>query len=153
MLLTAGRLRQQLEILTSDLRERLQRLEDDQTQLRARFDGERHLRILTASISSETQIAPIIGKAFEDFALAMSGTVPRGRASGLARGCEVPGAFSMVHSCRSLKRKKRIGRSMSVMRRAAVSVRHRPFDTQTVHSRSKMSFASRGLGTETGQPF
>jgi hypothetical protein len=152
MLLTAGRLRQQLEILTSDLRERLQRLEDDQTQLRARFDGERHLRILTASISSETQIAPIIGKAFEDFALAMSGMF---HAAGqvVSHGREVHGAFSMVHSCRSLKRKKRIGRSMSVMRRAAVSVRHRPFDTQTVHSRSKMSFASRGLGTETGQPF
>jgi hypothetical protein len=70
---------------TSDLLERIQRLEREQRELRARLEGERQLRILTAQIVGAAQVAPVIGEAMERFALAMRAPSPRGRAGGLAR--------------------------------------------------------------------
>jgi len=85
MLLTSRRIRQQLEALTSDLQERLQRLEEEQAELRSQFEGGRQLQILAASIASAAEAAPKIGYAFEKFAMAMRTPLPRGRAGGLAR--------------------------------------------------------------------
>jgi hypothetical protein len=70
---------------TSDLLERIQRLEREHAALRARLEGERQLRILAAQIVGAAQIAPIIGEAVEKFAQAMRGPLPRGRAGGIAR--------------------------------------------------------------------
>ena len=79
---------QQLVRATSDLSERVQRLESEHAALRARLEGERHLRILTAHIAAAAEAAPSIGAAIERFAEAMRAPlplVPRGRAGGLAR--------------------------------------------------------------------
>jgi hypothetical protein len=70
---------------TSDLLQRIQRLEGEHAELRARLEGERQLRILAAQIVGAAQIAPIIGDAIERFAQAMRAPNPRGRAGGLAR--------------------------------------------------------------------
>lgn len=70
---------------TSDLLERIQRLEREHAELRARLEGERQLRILTAQIVGAAQAAPIIGEAVEKFAQAMRAPLPRGRTGGLAR--------------------------------------------------------------------
>ena len=70
---------------TSDLLERIQRLEREQAELRSRLEGERQLRILAAQIVEAAQVAPIIGDAVEKFAQAMRAPLPRGRAGGLAR--------------------------------------------------------------------
>jgi hypothetical protein len=70
---------------TSDLLKRIQRLEREQAELRARLEGERQLKILAAQIVGAAQIAPVIGEAIEKFAQAMRGPLPRGRAGGLAR--------------------------------------------------------------------
>jgi hypothetical protein len=70
---------------TSDLLERIQRLEREQAELRARLEGERQFRILAAQIVGAAQIAPVIGESIEGFAQAMRAPSPRGRAGGLAR--------------------------------------------------------------------
>lgn len=80
--------RQLLERVTSDLSARLQRLEEEQAALRARLEGDRQLRILTAHIAAAAQAAPAIGFAIERFAEAMRAPLPlqpRGHAGGLAR--------------------------------------------------------------------
>lgn len=77
--------RRHIEIATSDLVEGIQRLEREHAELRARVEGERQLRILTAQIVGAAQIAPVIGGAVEKFAQAMRTPIPRGRAGGLAR--------------------------------------------------------------------
>ncbi len=70
---------------TSDLLERIQRLEREQAELRSRLEGERRVRILAAQIVGAAQIAPIIGGAVEKFAQAMRAPLPRGRAGGYER--------------------------------------------------------------------
>jgi hypothetical protein len=70
---------------TSDLLERIQRLEREQAELRARLEGERQLRILAAQIVGAAKAALFIGGAIEKFAQAMRSPLPRGRAGGLAR--------------------------------------------------------------------
>jgi hypothetical protein len=65
--------------------ERIQRLEREHAELRARLEGERQLRILAAQIVGAAQIAPVIGDAVEKFAQAMRAPLQRGRAGGLAR--------------------------------------------------------------------
>jgi hypothetical protein len=70
---------------TSDLLERIQRLEHEHAELRTRLEGERQLQILAAQIVGAAQTAPIIGSAVEKFAQAMRRRLPRGRAGGLAR--------------------------------------------------------------------
>jgi|HubBroStandDraft_6_1064221.scaffolds.fasta_scaffold1158453_2 hypothetical protein len=79
---------EQLVRATSDLAARVQRLENEQAVLRARLEGERQLRLLTAHISAAAQMAPAIGAAIERFGEAMRAPLPvppRGRAGGLAR--------------------------------------------------------------------
>ncbi|MGD0073219.1 MAG: hypothetical protein ABSD31_02630 [Candidatus Binataceae bacterium] len=75
----------ELRRTTSELLERVQRLESEQGQLRARLEGDRQLRLLTANITSAALVAPEIGAAIERFAQAMRAPLPRGRAGGLAR--------------------------------------------------------------------
>jgi hypothetical protein len=77
--------RRTLDRTTTDLLERIQRLEREQAELSARLDGERQLRILAAQIVGAAQIAPVIGGAIEKFAQTMRAPLPRGRAGGLAR--------------------------------------------------------------------
>jgi hypothetical protein len=77
--------RHALDDPTSELLERIQRLEREHAELRARIEGERQLRILAAQIVGAAQIAPVIGEAIEGFAQAMRAPSPRGRAGGLAR--------------------------------------------------------------------
>ena len=77
-----------LEQTTSALCARVQRLEEEQAALRARLEGERQLRILTAHIAAAGHAAPAIGAAMERFAEAMRTPLPippRGRAGSLAR--------------------------------------------------------------------
>ncbi len=74
-----------IELATSDLLERIQRLEREQAEIRSRFEGERQLRILAAQISSAAMIAPLIGSAIENFSKSLRAPLPRGRAGGLAR--------------------------------------------------------------------
>jgi hypothetical protein len=74
-----------LDDATSDVLERIQRLEREQAELRARLEGERELRILVAQIVGAAQVAPAIGSAVEGFARAMRAPIPRGRAGGLGR--------------------------------------------------------------------
>ena len=57
-----------LDHTTSDLLERIQRLEREHAALRARLEGERHLQIFAAQISGAAQVAPVIGDAIEKFA-------------------------------------------------------------------------------------
>jgi hypothetical protein len=79
---------EQLVRATSDLSARVQRLEVEHAVLRARFEGERQLRILTAHVAAAAQTALAIGGAMERFAEAMRAPLPvppRGRAGGLAR--------------------------------------------------------------------
>lgn len=70
---------------TSDLLCRIQRLEREHAEVRARVESERQLRILAAQIVGAAQVAPVIGGAVEKFAQAMRAPLPRGRAGGLAR--------------------------------------------------------------------
>lgn len=70
---------------TSDLLERIQRLESEHAELRSRVEAERQLRILVAEIVGAAQVTPAIGEAIECFARAMRAPLPRGRAGGLAR--------------------------------------------------------------------
>jgi len=87
---------------TSDLLERIQRLEREQAELRARLEGERQLRILGAQIVGAAQVAPVIGGAVEKFAQAMRAPAPRGAlAESLA--LEPRGGISMEPSCQSLQ--------------------------------------------------
>jgi hypothetical protein len=85
MLLTTGRIRQHIDVATSDLRDRIQRLEEDQAELRSLLEGERQLSTLAASVSSAAQAALTIGSALERFAGAMRSPLLRGLAGGLAR--------------------------------------------------------------------
>lgn len=77
--------RRRLDRATSDMLERIQQLEREHAELRARVEGERQLRILTAQIVGAAQGAPIVGEAIERFAQAMRAPIPRGRVGGLAR--------------------------------------------------------------------
>jgi hypothetical protein len=70
---------------TSDLLERIQRLEREHAELRSRLEGERQLRILAAQIVGAAQIAPVIGGAVEKFAQAMRAPLKHGHTGGLAR--------------------------------------------------------------------
>ncbi len=70
---------------TSDLLNRIQRLEREQAELRARLESEHQLRILAAQIVGAAHVAPVIGEAVEKFAQAMRAPLPRGRAGGLTR--------------------------------------------------------------------
>jgi hypothetical protein len=74
-----------LERSTSDVLERIQRLEREQAELHARLEGGRHLRILASQIVGTARIAPIVGSAVEKFAQAMRVPLTRGRAGGRAR--------------------------------------------------------------------
>ncbi len=73
------------DVRTSDLLERIQRIEAEQSALRAEIAGERQLRFLAAEIVRAAQAAPVIGNAVDNFAQAMRTPVPRGRVGGLAR--------------------------------------------------------------------
>jgi hypothetical protein len=85
MLLLGRHTAKQLVDTTSALLARVQRLEEEQGELRGRLEGERQLRILTANLLAAAQTAPTIGVAIECIAQAMRAPVPRGRAGGLAR--------------------------------------------------------------------
>jgi len=73
------------DALTSNIIDRIQRLEREQAELRARLEGERQLRFLAAQIVGAAQFAPVIGTAIEKFAQALRAPLLRGRAGGLAR--------------------------------------------------------------------
>ncbi len=70
---------------TSEIMERIQRLEAEHFALRAEIGGERHLRFLTAQIVGAAADASIIGSPVQKFAQAMRAPLPRGRAGGMAR--------------------------------------------------------------------
>jgi hypothetical protein len=70
---------------TSDLLERIQRLEREHEELRARLEGECQLGVIAAQIVGAAQAAPAIGDAVEKFAQVMRAPLPHGRAGGLAR--------------------------------------------------------------------
>jgi hypothetical protein len=88
---------------TSDLLERIQRLECEQTELRARLEGERRLRILAARIVGAAQVAAVVGDAVERFAQAMRGTESGEGALAVSLVLEVRGDISTEHSCLNLK--------------------------------------------------
>lgn len=75
----------ELRRTTSELLERIQRLESAQAEIRASLEGERQLRLLAANITSAALAAPTIGAAIERFAQAMRAPLRLGRAGGLAR--------------------------------------------------------------------
>lgn len=79
MLLFSRHIAKQLVDTTSALFERVQRLEEKHAELRARLDGERDLRVLTAHIAAAVQAAPMIGAAIERFSETMRAPRPRGR--------------------------------------------------------------------------
>jgi hypothetical protein len=84
----ARRTTDQLFQTTSALKARIQRLEDEQAQLRARLDGDRSLRLFVGHIAAAAQAAPAIGAAIERLAEAMRAPrapIPRGPAGGLVR--------------------------------------------------------------------
>jgi hypothetical protein len=85
MLLLNRRMAKHLVDTTSALLSRVQRLEEEQVELRAQLQGGRQLRLLTAHIASAAQSTEIVGDALEQFAQAMRSPLPRGRAGGLAR--------------------------------------------------------------------
>jgi hypothetical protein len=93
---------------TSDLLERIERLEREHAEIRARLEGERHLRILAAQIVGAAQIAPVIGEAVEKFAQAMRAPRPRGRAGGLARARDAWRYFDGTFMPESVKFEARI---------------------------------------------
>lgn len=74
-----------IEIATSDLRERIQRLEAQHAELRARLEAEQALRVFAAQIVAAAQAAPFIGEAIERWACAMRVPPRRGVAGGRAR--------------------------------------------------------------------
>ena len=73
------------DAVTSDIIDRIQRLEREHAQLHVRLEGDRQLRFLAAQIVGAAQIAPVIGDAVEKFAQAMRSPQIRGHAGGLAR--------------------------------------------------------------------
>lgn len=70
---------------TNALLARIQRLENEQAALQARFEGERQLRIFIEHIAAAAGVGPVLGAAMERFAQAMRAPLPRGRAGGLSR--------------------------------------------------------------------
>jgi hypothetical protein len=64
MWLSRRDVRRKSEHTTSDLLERIQRLECEQAELRARLEGERQRRILSVQIVGVAQAAPVIGGRF-----------------------------------------------------------------------------------------
>ena len=74
---------------TSDMLERIQRLEHEQAELRARVESERRIRIFVAQIVGAAQVATVTGRAVEAFADAMRTPLRRERAGGLARSNRV----------------------------------------------------------------
>jgi hypothetical protein len=75
----------ELRSATSELLERLQRIEAAQEELRARVEMDRQLRMLVGQIVAAAQTASIVGAAIEQFAETMRAPLRRGRAGGLAR--------------------------------------------------------------------
>jgi hypothetical protein len=73
-----------LLIATSELLERVQRLEAEQSLMRGR-ESALQFQLLTANITSAAGAAAIIGEAIDHFAQAMRSPMRRGRAGGLAR--------------------------------------------------------------------
>src|SRR5215469_11442692 len=73
------------DVLASDIIARLQRLEREQTHLRAQVEGDRRLRNLAAGISEAAQAIQAIGLSINRFGAAMRRPIPRGRVGGLAR--------------------------------------------------------------------
>jgi hypothetical protein len=80
-------------IRTSDLLDRIQRIEAEHAALRAEIESDRQLRFLAAEIGGTAQAAPVIGSAVEAFARAMRAPLPRGRAGGLARAANAWRSF------------------------------------------------------------
>jgi hypothetical protein len=78
-------IKDELVLTTSDLVARIQRLENEQAEIRAWLERERQLRVFTANLAAAAQIAPAVGAAIERFAEAMRAPLPRGRAGGVAR--------------------------------------------------------------------
>jgi hypothetical protein len=74
-----------IDARTSDVFERIQRIEAEQSALRAEIEGARQLRFRAVEIVGAAQATPVIGSAVENFAQAMRARLPRGRAGGLAR--------------------------------------------------------------------
>src|ERR1035441_6458420 len=74
-----------LDARTSDIVERIQRIEAEQAALRAQIETERQLRFLVGEITGAAYAAPVVGDALARFATSMRAPVRRGRAGGLAR--------------------------------------------------------------------
>jgi hypothetical protein len=73
------------EHAVSELLERIQRLEREQTELHSRLQGEDRLRILATHMIGAEQAASVVDSAIENFAQAMIATLLSGRAVGMAR--------------------------------------------------------------------
>ena len=54
-----------IDARTSDILERIQRIEAEQAALRAEIEGERRLRFLSGEIVGAAQLAPVIGSDIE----------------------------------------------------------------------------------------
>jgi hypothetical protein len=67
---------------TSALLERVQRLEEEQTRLRARLEHEHQPRVLKEKITAAAEVTPTVDDAIEEY---LPRSSPRGRAGGLAR--------------------------------------------------------------------
>jgi hypothetical protein len=76
---------EELRSVTSDLADRIQRLEQEHDHLRGRIEADRALTMLSASIVAAAHAAPMIGTAIEKFAQAMRARPARGRAGDVAR--------------------------------------------------------------------
>ena len=77
--------RSAIERTTSELSERIQRLEREYAELRAQLEGERQLRAFATQVSNAGAMTPVFCAAFERVAESMRAPIPRGRAGGLAR--------------------------------------------------------------------
>ena len=88
MLATRRYIKATIELDTSELLARIQRLEGDHAAMRPRLEGERQVRTLAIQITGAAQTALAVGGAMERFAQALREPLPpppRGRAGGLAR--------------------------------------------------------------------
>jgi len=103
MWFTAHHNRDALERATSDLIQRIQRLEREHVQLRAQLEGERHLRMFAIQLSNAAAGAPALGAAFERVAESMRAPAPRGRAGGLARASKAWRRFDGTFMPESVK--------------------------------------------------
>ena len=76
--------RRQIAAQLSDLRQRVQRLEKKNTEIRAHIEGEAAQRITAAQMSAAAQAGLLIGSAVETFAATLRVPLKRGRAGWLA---------------------------------------------------------------------